>query len=344
MLSPSSKGNSLLLGGLFLCLAAAFVWALSAGSHEISLGEVRSILIGHYLLNQSPSGIAADIVLHLRLPRIILALFVGGGLSISGVVLQAVFRNPLVEPYTLGVSGGASLVVAAAITLSPLPGTYAVYELPLAGFIGSLSVITILWFSARRSSQGINTQGILLRGIMISFFCSSLVMFIMALSPATDITAIFNWLMGSLEQPLKPLTHLTAAVSLAGLILFLLLSTRINGLYLGADTAAAIGINPEKTVTILLFSASIVTGISVSATGIIGFVGLVIPHLIRLRTGNNHFYLLVGSWLGGGLFLIICDTLSRTLLPHTDLPIGVITGILGAIIFIILLHREESRG
>ncbi|ERP39183.1 FecCD family ABC transporter permease [Chitinivibrio alkaliphilus] len=332
------RQNSLLLisGSILLLLVTGIVllWSLSSGEYPLSLREI----LFH---RNSFSEIDTTILYTLRMPRSMLAFSVGSSLATAGVILQAVYRNPMIEPYTLGISGGASFAVAMAVIL-PIPLIPPQILLPVAGFIGAMGVTLLLYIPTPGQSLVQRHTTILLRGIMISFLASSLVLLIISLSPAHTISEILNWLMGSLEQPFRPLVYLSGITSILGLLLALLSTASINALYLGFDEAHTLGISPQRILPLLFFLAAILTGVSVAATGIIGFVGLVIPHTVRIVTGNDHLPLLLFSWFGGGIFLLVCDTLARTLFVPIELPVGVLTGIIGAVVFLFLL--KDTKG
>lgn len=280
-----------------------------------------------------------NILMDVRLPRILLGIAVGGSLSLAGVILQGLFRNPLVEPYTLGVSGGAALGVALSILLGlqRLTG----WTLPFFGFIGALAVIGLLYLiNARRGI--VRLQGLLLNGVMLSFIASSLVMLILSLSRAEDAHGIIFWIMGGLDEPQWSVIRITIFGGLAALFVSFLFIRDLNALSIGEEEAKHLGINVEWTKRILFLVTALLTGLSVAVSGMIGFVGLVVPHAVRMIVGNNYRILLPSAFLGGGAFLVFCDMLARILMMPQELPVGVITGILGGSFFIYALSRREN--
>ena len=280
-----------------------------------------------------------SILFDIRLPRIILGLAVGSALSIAGVLLQGMFRNPLVEPYTLGISGGAALGVCLNIVLR-LNIIGGILSIPASGFLGAIVVILAVYsLSARKGILKI--QGLLLTGVMISFISSSLIMLIMAVSRAEDLHGIIFWIMGSLEEPNLVLIKVIVLISAIGLFISYLFATELNALALGEEEALHLGINTEKTKRLLFILASLLTGCAVSVAGVIGFVGLVVPHFMRMFVGGDHRILLITSALAGGAFLILCDTLARTIISPLELPVGVITGIIGGAIFVYFLSKKQ---
>jgi iron complex transport system permease protein len=328
--------TSLLFMALLFLLVSAAV-SLVSGSAGIPLGNIIPILL------KGRGSAEFSILLDIRLPRIILGFAIGGALSIAGVILQSMFRNPLVEPYTLGISGGAALGASLCIVLrlnSFLPNG----ALPLSGFLGAILVIMPLYFFNARKKT-LHIEGLLLTGVMISSISSSMVLLILAISRAEDLQSIIFWIMGSLEQPSWFLILTAVCASLVCLCLSYFFSLRMNALSLGEEEAIHLGIDSEKTKKQLFFIASLLTGISVSVSGLIGFVGLIVPHFVRILVGYDHRRLLVISFITGAGFLIICDTIARTIIAPIQLPVGVITGILGGSIFIYVLSRKLfSRG
>ena len=318
---------------LLVVLFGAVVIALCTGATFIPVSEIISVFTG------SREGTDYTILMRIRMPRIILGFAVGGSLSLAGALLQGMFRNPLVEPYTLGISGGASLGVA----LNILFKWYAVIgpiAYPVSGFIGALLVIFFVYgLSVKRQTMGL--RDILLIGVMVSFIASSVVMLLMAISKSEDLHGIIFWIMGSLDEPNLTLITIAVVVSLGGLIISHLFCLPLNALSLGEEGARHLGIRVESTRRWLFFLASLLTGLSVSVAGIIGFVGLVVPHFIRMIVGPDHRVLLTGSFLAGAAFLILCDTLARTLISPLELPVGVVTGIIGGIVFVYALTRKQ---
>ena len=313
---------------LLITLIAVSLFSLVLGSAEISWRRVCSFIFS------SGSGMERTILLHIRLPRIVLAIAVGGGLSLAGVIFQGMFRNPLVEPYTLGVSGGAALAVALAISLGGC------LFLPLVGFLGALAAVSCVYLiAAWRGSWRVTM--LLLTGVMISFITSSLIMFVMSVSRVEQLHGIIFWIMGNLGETQWPAILIVLIVVVFGLLASIIFSRELNALALGDEEATHLGINVELTKRILFVLASLVTGCVVSVSGIIGFVGLVVPHFLRLFIGNDHRLLIPAAFLGGGIFLVLSDTVARTVITPLQLPVGVITGIVGGIMFIIFLSRKR---
>ena len=315
---------------------AGFVVSMSVGPANIPFAKVIS------LVREGKGSMEYSILFNIRLPRIILGFSVGGALSLAGVILQGMFRNPLVEPYTLGISGGAALGVSLCL-LFGLNHSIGVFSLPVCGFLGAISIILLVYLlSIRRGNLRI--QELLLTGVMISFISSSLIMLVMAICHLENLQGIIFWIMGSLEEPNWSFIKLILFVSVAGLVISYFFCLDLNAFSLGEEGALHLGIDVEKTKKFLFMLASFLTGISVSITGIIGFVGLVVPHSVRLFLGGDHRILLIASFLSGAIFLIFCDTLARTIILPMELPVGVITGILGGTLFVYALSKKRMGG
>lgn len=315
-------------------LVAGF--SLAIGATTIKHEELVS-----FFINPDMSSASYNILLNIRLPRILLGFAVGGALSIAGVILQGMFRNPLVEPYTLGISGGAALGVCISIALH-LNRTIGLISVPIAGFLGAGGVIVFVYFLSMHKGV-LKMQGLLLSGVMVSFICSSLFMLIMALMRIEDLHGIIFWTMGSLEQPSWFLIKSMIVLSLAGLSGAYIFCKDLNAFALGQEQAHNLGVNVSRTKKMLFVLTSLLTGCSVAVAGVIGFVGLVIPHFVRLFVGSDHRILLICSYLAGGIFLISSDAIARTIISPLELPVGVITGIVGGTLFIYALNRKRVR-
>ena len=322
----------LILTGILLGIS---LLSLCIGSTHIPLKKIVS------LIQQGRGTNEYSILFDIRLPRILLGFAIGGALSLAGVLLQGMFRNPLVEPYTLGISGGAALGVCLNIVLR-LSQRFGPLTLPLFGFLGAGSVILLVYFLSVRRGM-LKIQGVLLTGVMLSFISSALVMLIMAVSRAEDLHGIIFWIMGSLEEPNWFLIKAALMVSVLSLGVSYLFCFDLNALSLGEEEALHLGINIERSKRLLFIVASLLTGCSVSVAGIIGFVGLVVPHFVRMFVGGDHRILLVASFLLGAIFLIFCDTLARTIIAPLELPVGVITGILGGSLFVYALTKRQVQ-
>lgn len=317
---------------LLLLLIISILVSLSIGDMNIPLLKIPSILIGE-------DSLELTIIRSIRIPRIILGIAVGGSLGLSGAILQGVYRNPLVEPYTLGVSGGAALGVALVI-VTGLHITVGGFMLPLAGFIGSLITALIVYMlSINRGALDINKM--LLMGVMISFVSSSSMMLLISITSSDNLQGIIFWMMGSLDEPNITLVYGTLIISIVGLLVSYIFARPLNAIRIGIVSARHLGIDTTLTIKILFIVTALLTGVSVSVAGMIGFVGLVIPHTIKMFVGSDYRVLLLSSFIGGALFLVVCDLIARRVILPNELPIGVITGVVGGIMFIIMLYRRS---
>jgi iron complex transport system permease protein len=325
----------LYLAGLLILLIASVILSLSVGEMNLGFMDIFGIL------RKGHESMEYTILSQIRLPRVLLGIAVGGALSLSGVLLQGVYRNPLVEPYTLGISGGASLGVAFVIVfgLHQLIGSFV---LPAAGFAGSFLIIFLVYTISTRSGR-INIQTMLLTGVMVSFIASSTMMLLMAVTSSENLHGIIFWIMGSLDEPDMLLIVITLVVSLVSLVISYLFVQPLNALRLGEEKAKYLGINTDLAIKLLFLMASLLAGVCVAVAGVIGFVGLIIPHLMRLLFGTDYRILLVSSFLSGSIFLVISDVIARTIISPNELPIGVITGIAGGIVFLLMISRRSIR-
>lgn len=319
-----------LLAAVSFCAAAI---SLCVGSAGIPFKRVLQLFF------EGRGSAEYDIIFDIRLPRIVLGLAVGGSLALAGVILQGMFRNGLVEPYTLGVSGGAAL----GASLNIICGFYrsSILTLPAFGFLGALCIIVLLYLLNMRRGA-VKLQGLLLNGVMISFISSSLIMLIMSLSRAEDMHGIIFWIMGSLDEPDWMIIKFTALAAILLLAVSCFFCLDLNAFSLGEEEAMHLGVRTERSKRMLFVIASLLTGLSVSVAGMIGFVGLVVPHFVRMFTGGDHRILIPASFLSGGIFLILCDTLARSMIAPVELPVGVVTGILGGSFFVYALARKTN--
>jgi ABC-type Fe3+-siderophore transport system permease subunit len=323
----------LILLGLSVLVAAVGLLALCTGSAGIPVYQIPDILL------RGKDTAEYSILMGIRLPRILLGMGIGGALSLAGTLLQGMFRNPLVEPYTLGISGGASLGVCVNI-LWEFYAVIGIIAYPLSGFIGA-SLVIFLVYHLNRNHQNVRSNRMLLTGVMISYVASSLVMLLMALAKTDDLQSIVLWIMGSLDEPDTTLIGICCTGSLAGLFISYFFCMDLNALALGDEEAANLGINTPRTKKILFITASFLTGLSVAVAGIIMFVGLIVPHFVRMITGPDHRILLAASFLSGAAFLTLCDVIARVIIAPLELPVGVITGIIGGVMFIWALSRKQ---
>jgi iron complex transport system permease protein len=327
---------SILLG---LLLILVILISVTMGS--VKIPPLRSIRI----LFQSVLGLTGEgsetertIILSLRLPRAVLAGFVGAGLSVSGATFQALLRNPLADPYILGVSSGAAVGAIIAILLGL--GTSS-FGLPLASFLGALLTILVVFYFGKQDGK-LHPNTLLLAGVIIGSFLSALIMFFISISQREELHTIIFWLMGDFSFSNARAILIIFPYILLGVFLLYLHSRHLNLILSGEENAVQLGVDVEKLKLISYLSASLITAASVSVCGLIGFVGLIIPHSVRLIFGPDHRLLIPSSALLGASFLIVSDTFARTLLAPVELPVGVITAAFGGPFFIYLLKTRKA--
>ncbi len=326
----------LTLGALGLLLLAAGFLAVGAGPSALSPGEVWAVLAG-----EQSSGPAADIVLRVRLPRVLLAMGVGASLAVAGALFQALLRHPLAAPFVLGVSGGAALGGTLVLSLGAGLGLGYAAVAP-AAFAGAV-LATLLLYAVAGTRGRLSATNLLLTGVVFNAFASAAIIFLASLAGLTETTSIFLWLIGSLEGARPLVAGWVALFLMLGLAVALPLARGLNLLALGDEAAQQLGIDVERQKKLVLFTTSLMVGAAVSAAGLIGFVGLIIPHLLRLLLGPDHRLLIPAAALGGAAFLVLCDTLARSLLGGGDLPVGAITALAGGPLFLWLLRRHHMR-
>lgn len=324
-------GVILLFGGLLLL---ALVTAPLVGSTRISLRRAFDWSIP---ITDNPD---AQIFFIARLPRTLAGALVGSTLAAAGVVFQGLLRNPLATPFTLGVSAGAALGAMLAVTFAPALQWLGVPVAPLASFAGSLLAVAIVYFLATARHHGLSTNTLLLAGVTMNAFFSALILFVQYFADFAETFRILRWLMGDLDvSSYGPLvaTLPLVAVSFAA---FAWLARPLNLLSLGTDTAETRGLDVVRAQRVAFVSASLATGAAVSVGGPVGFIGIIVPHLVRLMVGADHRIVLPASALFGAAFLVGCDVLSRTLMAPVELPVGIITALIGGPFFLWLLIRR----
>jgi len=320
---------------LAVLLAVVDLAALRIGQVEVSWGDIWRLLSGD---EGVPEG-SRRIVLGLRLPRILLGTAVGASLASAGTVFQALLRNPLADPYLLGLSGGAALG-ASIVILGGAAGAHPLL-LPASAFLGALlALLAVTRLSAAARQPGSTT--LILAGVMVSAFCTALVMLLNALSPSARVHGTLLWMMGSLASPPPGILGPLAAVTIAGVAYLTLSGHHLNVLSLGEETARQMGVDAATARTRFLVAASLITGLSVAASGLVGFIGLVVPHVLRNLFSADHRLLVPAAALAGGAALVLADSGARSLLPPAEIPVGVITALVGAPFFLLLLSRRRG--
>ncbi len=316
-----------LFPGLVILSLVAGLFALASGSADISTGEAWQTLFGN------APDYARNIILELRLPRALTAYGVGGLLAVAGVLMQVLLRNPLAEPYILGSSGGAAVAALLAMILG-----YGATLVDLSAFAGAM-VATLLVFSIAQGTGNWTPTRLLLTGVVLAAGFSAATTLLLALSPDQNLRGMLFWLVGDLSYSYSPARSLwlLALITVAGLIA----ARHLNVLARGDLQAAIVGL-PVAGFRLIIFAVTaLATAISVTTVGVIGFIGLVVPHLIRIIAGSDHRIVLPASALAGGILLVVADTLARTLLAPRQLPVGALTAAIGVPLFLILMSRSR---
>jgi len=317
---------------LILLLGFAMVLGISMGSTDSGIKDIFQNLLG----TKEPESMLYTIIWQIRFPRVLLAALVGAALSLGGLVFQALLRNPLAEPYILGISGGSAIgaIIGILMGFSRFPGV------SLTAFTGSIA--TLLLILAMSSGQTIlKKDALLLSGVMVNAFCAAVIMFLVSMTQDSRLHNIIFWLMGDLSMVDMKHVGILAATLLPCFFLVFWLSNPMNLLLMGKEMAQTLGVNIKAVTFTLLVATSFMVSATVSYCGLVGFVGLVMPHLLRLVFGPDHRVLVPACVFGGGTYMVFCDLLARTLPEQGEMPAGVITAIIGAPLFIYLLKRSS---
>jgi iron complex transport system permease protein len=324
------------LAGFGALAAAALILGPLAGSTRL---DILRVFDGSVPFADNPD---AQIFFVARLPRVLAGALVGASLAAAGVVFQGLLRNPLATPFTLGVSSGAALGAILAITFEWSFAAIGLPAVPLASFAGSTFAVAIVYLLARARHAGLSTDVLLLAGVTMNAFFSALILFVQYFGDFAEVYRTLRWLMGDLDvssyQPLVTALPLMAA----SFAVFAWLARPLNLLSLGSESAASRGVDVARAQRAAFLSGSLATGAAVSIAGPIGFIGIIIPHLVRLLVGADHRIVLPASALFGAAFLVGCDVLARTVMSPIELPVGVITALIGGPFFLWLLVRRGS--
>ena len=330
-----SKRSIFLISFIFILLILGSLIALS-------LGPAHHSLINLFSDNLEDKRVAFEIIFHIRLPRILLAILAGSSLAAAGVAFQAILRNPLADPYILGVSGGALFGTVLFSIIGSVAIFFSGFGRPLAAFIGAgLTLVVLIYLSGIKGR--ISSTSLLLLGVIINSFFTALILFLITFTEFSKLQGSFFWIAGSIGSPAYSSLILIAIFLAIGLIILLTLSGQLNILSLGESTAFSLGVNIKMVKLLSIISASLMTAAAVSFAGLIGFVGLMIPHIFRLILGPDNRILILSSALGGALFLLLCDTLGRTVMAPLEIPAGIITALAGCPFFIWLFLREKCE-
>jgi iron complex transport system permease protein len=334
MIGKSAKHKRILLGILLLLAIAAIIGAPMVGLKTLSLTSV---------LQPAAGDLESDIFWKIRVPRVCVAFLAGAALAISGMAFQAIFRNPLATPFTLGVASGASLGAAVYVRLGLAVSLFGVSGISLFAFGGAILSILIV-YGLTRIKSGFSIGTMLLAGVALSFFFSSVILFTQYMSDFTHSFRILRWLMGGFEiMGFESVLNMAPFV-ISGTAVILFLAHELNLMMTGEEIAISRGANVARIKKVLFFATSLMVGGVVAICGPIGFVGMMVPHICRLLIGADHRYLTAATLLFGGAFLTLCDMLARTLIAPAEMPVGIITAWLGGPFFIwLLLGRSSSK-
>jgi len=326
------------LVGVLLCL--------QFGTEPIPLSEVARILLDHGAATDNAAGVSPAVILwEVRLPRLLLAFLVGASLAAVGVALQALLRNPLADPYILGISSGAALGAALALQFGLAWTIGGFTAVQLCAFLFAAATIGAIYRIAVAAGR-IPVQTLLLAGVIINAILSALILFITSLTDSTSAFRLFFWLMGSLATLGYAGLGSLAVTVLIGIGVLCAQGRNLNLLSMGEDPAQGLGLDVERIKRVIFVTTALLTGAAVAVSGLIGFVGMIVPHAVRMVLGPDHRLLLPASALVGGTFLAVADTVARSLWAPMELPVGVITALCGGPFFIYLLmsHRQEAMG
>tara|TARA_B100000965_G_scaffold127646_1_gene106166 strand:- start:10607 stop:11587 length:981 start_codon:yes stop_codon:yes gene_type:complete len=316
-----------------LLLAAALTGAATIGAVPIPLD---ALLIGD-LTDQQEAVLAA-----IRLPRVLLAAVVGAALAVSGAAMQGLFRNPLADPGLIGIASGAALAVAAVIVLAgPLSGLFGLYGLAVAAFAGGLATCVLI-FRFTQLTGAFSVTYMLLAGIAVNAIAGAGTGFLTYLSDDQQLRALTFWTMGSLGGALWPAVVVVATVAVPATVMLVRHAGEINILLLGEDEARHLGVDTDRLKRVVIVSAALSVGAAVAVSGIIGFVGLVVPHLVRLTIGPDHRVLIPASAVLGAALLVVADTCARTIVAPAEMPVGIVTSLIGGPFFLWLLLKQYS--
>ncbi|MDA8160337.1 MAG: iron ABC transporter permease [Desulfobacteraceae bacterium] len=316
---------------LAMVLLVSVLLGLTFGSSDQGGGELLRAFMG----TGKTHSLASVIVWRIRLPRVILAATVGATLSLGGLVFQALLRNPLAEPYILGISGGSAVgaITGMLLGFSPFPG------MALSAFGGSMLILfLVVGLVAGQTTLG--RDSLLLGGVMMNAFCGAIIMSLISITQTSEVHQILFWLMGDLSMCSTERLPVLIAVLPCFTIIFTL-ARPMNLLLAGRESAAALGVNVRLVSMLLLAVTTFMVSLVVCQSGLIGFVGLIVPHVLRLLLGSDHRLLTPACILGGGAYLILCDLLARTLPTTGEMPVGIVTALVGAPLFILLLWRAR---
>jgi iron complex transport system permease protein len=328
--------------GFILVWLVTFLLCSSFGAVHLSFSDLKELWCSKLFVNLNPGLTsvrkAAIIYWQIRIPRLILATFTGMALASTGAAFQSVFRNPMADPYVLGISSGASLGAALAIVLG-----LDSYFLGISGmaFVFAIGVLMLVFFISSRSGQ-IRSQVLLLAGIAVSFMSSAIVSLLLVLN-REKIERILFWTLGGLNAANWSQLYYIIPLVITGTFILFYYSRSLNLISMGSETAQSLGVNTHATTLVVLITSSLVVSVIVANTGVIGFAGLIIPHIVRLITGPDNRLVIPLSVVAGAIFLMISDTIARVIIPPSELPVGSITALFGVPYFLFLLYQSQKK-
>ena len=321
---------------LVVLAVVMFVCSLM-GTESISLKAVLAQVGGQEAINPD-----YEIFVQVRLPRIILACIVGAALACSGVVFQALLRNPLADPYILGISSGAGLGTIIAVISGFSWTLWGRSPIAVFAFAGAMGTVWLVWFIGRVTGKS-HVTGLLLAGVVVNAFFSAVIMFLTSIAKSQQMQTTIFWLMGNMTEEDFLVLWLGAGCVAAGMFALFYISPQLNAISFGEDDARSMGVNTARTRIIAFAVAAFITAVAVSLSGLVGFVGLVVPHAVRLVFGPDHRQLLPLSGIVGAIFLVAADTLARIVVAPAQLPVGVVTAIVGGPFFLVLLVKHTHK-
>jgi iron complex transport system permease protein len=326
-------------------VVVVFVGCLGFGTQSIPYSRIMAVIMGSVVGPSTEQGLSdptSVILLHVRMPRVLLAFFVGGSLAMVGVALQALLRNPLADPFVIGISSGAALGAAIALLFGIGISMGSISALPICAFAGALLALMIM-YRISSAQYGFSVYTLLLAGVVLNAIFSAFIMFLTSIADPNRAFGMYAWLMGTLTGPDWSTLGILVLYLGAGLVILGIHAQSLNLLTLGEETARSLGVEVERVKKRVFLATALLTGAVVSFSGIIGFVGLIIPHAVRLVVSADHRLLLPVAGLVGGMFLMLADTVARTALSPSEFPVGVITALVGGPIFLWLLTTRQTQ-
>ena len=339
-------GRWLFWMSLFLCISVvALIACLRFGTQVLEFSRILDIFVqemGRARAGGQESDPTRVILLHVRLPRVLLAFLVGGSLAAVGVALQALLRNPLADPFVIGISSGAALGAAMALLFGIGLSVWSLATLPVCAFGGALVSLVIV-YRISATHFGFSIYTLLLAGVVLNAIFSAFIMFLTSVADPNRAFGMYAWLMGSLTGPDYPTLGILGIYLGIGLVLLATQAHALNLLTLGEEAARSLGVEVERVKKLIFLASALLTGAVVAFSGLIGFVGLIVPHAVRLALSADHRLLLPIAGLAGGVFLMVADTVARTVLSPAEIPVGVVTALVGGPIFLYLLMNHRVR-